>query len=95
MTSSIRELIAQLDDLHMQRVQIETQESHVLLLLKEACKHAPRWTIGQKVRIINKVTFPGDRIATITSVSEHRIGLLMDNGIKTWRAPKNLMKLLS
>lgn len=61
------------------------------------------FTHGDRVEIINrinkylgKIVSPKDRSGTVTHLSQTtrglKIHLLTDNGIKTWRYPKNLRK---
>ena len=102
--SSVDEILKQLEDLSL-------KETRLLARLKQARKREKAaavastdvlWAIGQRVRIINKITHPatreadeGDRKATITSVRPGRIDIITDNGVSTWRAPKNLAALQS
>ena len=57
--------------------------------------------IGDRVRIRNKVTTKSnapvtdpDRVGTITKITTDRISFTTDSGIRTWRAPKNLKKII-
>ena len=64
-------------------------------------------TRGDRVRIRNRVykpaTWPADRhwdkeqakLATVTRVTSEQIHFVTDNGIRTWRAPNNLERILS
>jgi hypothetical protein len=61
---------------------------------------------GDRIRIKNQVKKPVNwgedfweyqqaRVATVTFVTNDRIYFVTDNGIKTWRAPHNVERILS
>ena len=89
--------MSSVDDLIAQIKALRVQESRLVLELEEAHRLERSvvdfWMIGQRVCILNRVKFPGDRKATVTSVGEDIISIVADNGFRTWRAPKNLAKL--
>jgi hypothetical protein len=61
---------------------------------------------GDRIRIKNKVKKPAtwtsrvdwsaekERIATVTRVTPSQVHYITDNGVKTWRAPNNVEKLV-
>jgi hypothetical protein len=62
---------------------------------------------GDRVRITNKVKKPAVwprekawvesefRLATVTKVSSLQVHFLTDNGVRTWRAPNNLERVVA
>ena len=93
--SSVDDLVQQLEAIQLQEARLVAQIKRARELERAAAAAAgessnENFVVGQRVRILNRVIFPGDREAIVTVVKPGRINITTTNGVKTWRAPKNL-----
>jgi hypothetical protein len=101
---TVSELINELKALRLRETQIiaSLERASERETTERETHHA--YSRGDRIKINNKIKKPvnwGDdpwdyrqaRVATITQVTVDRVYFVTDNGVNTWRAPKNIQKL--
>jgi hypothetical protein len=102
----IHDLIKELKNLQLREAEITTQidEANAVLSGHRGATVEHDFEKGDRVRVTNQVKKPtnwGDdywnyqqaKVATVTFITTDRIFFVTDNGIKTWRAPRNLVRI--
>jgi hypothetical protein len=102
----IHDLIKELKNLQLREAEITKQidEANAALSGHRGATVEHDFEKGDRVRVTNQVKKPtnwGDdywnyqqaKVATVTFITTDRIFFVTDNGIKTWRAPRNLVRI--
>jgi hypothetical protein len=102
----IHDLIQELKDLHLREAEIISllDKTNAGLTAQRGDTVDHGLEKGDRVKVKNQVKKPANwgndtwnyqqaRVATVTFTTADRIYFVTDNGIKTWRSPRNLERL--